>query len=111
LSVLTHHVDLLRDFAATQHVKRAAICNVDSDALDVERIGRSGRRDPYGSNDTQFCCDLAKQLAQQGDAVTVFLVQNGVLPARAGARADELSALAISGHPSRVRDVSNIERF
>ena len=35
-------------------------------------------RDPYDSNDTQFCCDLAKQLAQQGEAVTVFLVQNGV---------------------------------
>jgi len=54
-------------------------------------------RDPYGSNDTQFCCDLAKQLAQQGDAVTVFLVQNGVFPARAGARADELAALAKAG--------------
>jgi sulfur relay (sulfurtransferase) complex TusBCD TusD component (DsrE family) len=54
-------------------------------------------RDPFGSNDTQFCCDLAKQLAQQGEAVTVFLVQNGVLPARAGARADELSALAKAG--------------
>ena len=42
-------------------------------------------RDPFDSNDARFCCDLAKQLRQQGDAVTVFLVQNGVLPARVGA--------------------------
>ena len=36
-------------------------------------------RDPFDSNDTRFLYDLAKQLAQQGEAVTVFLVQNGVL--------------------------------
>ena len=40
-------------------------------------------RDPFDSNDTGFCQDLAKQLAG-GNEVTVFLVQNGVLPARAG---------------------------
>jgi hypothetical protein len=54
-------------------------------------------RDPFDSNDTRFFCDLAKQLAQQGEVVTVFLVQNGVLPARAGARADGLSELAKAG--------------
>jgi intracellular sulfur oxidation DsrE/DsrF family protein len=54
-------------------------------------------RDPFDSNDTRFCCDLAKQLKQQGEAVTVFLVQNGVLPSRAGARADQLSELANAG--------------
>ena len=54
-------------------------------------------RDPYDSNDVWFCCDLARQLAQQGDEVTVFLVQNGVLPARTGARADGLSGLSKAG--------------
>jgi len=54
-------------------------------------------RDPYDSNDVWFCCDLARQLAQQGDEVTVFLVQNGVLPARVGARADGLSKLSRAG--------------
>ena len=54
-------------------------------------------RDPYDSNDVRFCCDLAKQLRQQGDQVTVFLVQNGVLPARTGARADGLSELSKVG--------------
>ena len=40
---------------------------------------------------------LAGSLAQNGDDVTVFLVQNGVLPARQGARAAGLSTLVESG--------------
>jgi intracellular sulfur oxidation DsrE/DsrF family protein len=67
-------------------------------------------RDPYDSNDTRFVCDLAKQLKQQGEAVTVFLVQNGVLPARAGARADGLSELAKAGIPILADDFSLRER-
>ena len=54
-------------------------------------------RDPFDSNDTRFCSDLATQLAAAKHEVTVFLVQNGVLPARAGAKAGDLSRLAGSG--------------
>src|SRR6202162_4732678 len=54
-------------------------------------------RDPFDSNDTRFCCDLATQLAAAKNEVTVFLVQNGVLPARAGARAGNLATLAGGG--------------
>jgi len=54
-------------------------------------------RDPFDSNDTGFCCDLAHQLAAQQNEVTVFLVQNGVLPARAGARAGDLAKLPGAG--------------
>ena len=54
-------------------------------------------RDPFDSNDTGFCSDLARQLAAANNQVTVFLVQNGVLPARAGARAGGLANLAGSG--------------
>lgn len=54
-------------------------------------------RDPYDSNDTGFCRDLATQLAAQKNDVTVFLVQNGVLPARSGARSGELTKLAGAG--------------
>ena len=43
-------------------------------------------RDPFDSNDTQFWSDLAGQLAAAKNEVTLFLVQNGVLPARQGAR-------------------------
>jgi sulfur relay (sulfurtransferase) DsrF/TusC family protein len=54
-------------------------------------------RDPFDSNDTGFCCDLAQQLAASRNDVTVFLVQNGVLPARAGARAGNLAKLPGAG--------------
>ena len=54
-------------------------------------------RDPFDSNDTRFCCDLARQLVAANNEVTVFLVQNGVLPARAGARLGDLATLAGAG--------------
>jgi len=54
-------------------------------------------RDPFETNDVAFCRDLAARLAGQGDEVTLFLVQNGVLPARAGSKADGLSTLAQAG--------------
>jgi intracellular sulfur oxidation DsrE/DsrF family protein len=54
-------------------------------------------RDPFDSNDTGFCVDLARQLAAAKNEVTVFLVQNGVLPARAGARSGDLGKLAGAG--------------
>ena len=54
-------------------------------------------RDPFDSNDTRFCCDLATQLSGAKHDVTVFLVQNGVLPARQGARSGDLAKLAGTG--------------
>jgi predicted peroxiredoxin len=54
-------------------------------------------RDPFDSADTGFCRDLAMQLAGAGHKVTLFLVQNGVLPARAGARAPGFAELAQAG--------------
>ena len=54
-------------------------------------------RDPFDSNDTRFCCDLARQLAAANNEVTVFLVQNGVLPARSSARTGDLASLASAG--------------
>jgi sulfur relay (sulfurtransferase) complex TusBCD TusD component (DsrE family) len=41
--------------------------------------------------------DLAKELKQAGNDVTVFLVQNGVLPARGGQRSKGLSDLVDQG--------------
>jgi sulfur relay protein TusB/DsrH len=53
-------------------------------------------RDPFDSNDVRNTYDLARGLAAQND-VTVFLVQNGVLPARqASAAASQVSELASS---------------
>ncbi|MBV8735836.1 MAG: DsrE family protein [Alphaproteobacteria bacterium] len=54
-------------------------------------------RDPYSSGDNEFCLDLARRLVAAGDKVTLFLVQNGVQPARSGAEAAGLVALAQDG--------------
>lgn len=54
-------------------------------------------RDPFESNDVQYYYDLARGLLQQGERVTLFLVQNGVLPARRGARAPKLGQLIKDG--------------
>lgn len=54
-------------------------------------------RDPFDSGDTRFCVDLATQLAAAQNEVTLFLVQNGVLPARSGARSDGLERLGGAG--------------
>jgi sulfur relay (sulfurtransferase) complex TusBCD TusD component (DsrE family) len=54
-------------------------------------------RDPYDSADTERFARLAEDLAKEGHAVTLFLVQNGVLPARHGAKPGALAALAANG--------------
>jgi len=54
-------------------------------------------RDPFDSNDCAQLWSLASSLAKNGDTVTLFLVQNGVLPARKSAKSDALSALAKDG--------------
>src|SRR5437868_4477468 len=54
-------------------------------------------RDPFESGDLAFCHDLARSLAADGNGVTLFLVQNGVLPARAGAREAGLAELMQAG--------------
>ena len=54
-------------------------------------------RDPFESADVPYYYDLAWSLAQKGHTVTLFLVQNGVLPARKGSKPDTLSQLARAG--------------
>jgi len=54
-------------------------------------------RDPFESADTGFVADTATELRQRGRPVTVFLVQNGVLAPRAGARGARAAGLAETG--------------
>jgi predicted peroxiredoxin len=54
-------------------------------------------RDPFESNDAGHYCELARGLAEAGNQVTLFLVQNAVLAARPSAQAPQLRALAGSG--------------
>lgn len=51
-------------------------------------------RDPFECNDVTYCYELAASLAREGNAVTLFLVQNGVLPARRSSRSEVLTNLA-----------------
>ena len=48
-------------------------------------------RDPYTHGSARRCYELAARLADEGCRVTLFLVQNGVLPARPGAARRELA--------------------
>jgi len=54
-------------------------------------------RDPFDSNDVAGYYDLAADLVKEGNDVTLFLVQNGVLPARPGKRSEGLAGLASAG--------------
>jgi DsrE/DsrF-like family len=67
-------------------------------------------RDPFESNDVAFYHDLARRLAAEGNRVIVYLVQNGVLPARPGARAPGLAELVQAGVEVLADDFSLRER-
>src|SRR5215813_15410887 len=54
-------------------------------------------RDPFESRDVEEGYRLVTELAAQHVPVTLFLVQNGVLAARQGARAAQFTALV--AHP------------
>jgi len=53
--------------------------------------------DPFESNDVGRHWEMAVDLARRGNRVTLFLVQNGVLAAREGARNDVLHSVAAAG--------------
>jgi sulfur relay (sulfurtransferase) DsrF/TusC family protein len=50
-------------------------------------------RDPFECRDVEEGYGLAAAIAAKGTAVTVFLVQNGVLAARQGAHAGQFASL------------------
>ena len=54
-------------------------------------------RDPFESRSFSQRCDLALALRADGANVTVFLIENAVLGARATARLREMEKLAKSG--------------
>ena len=54
-------------------------------------------RDPFEWADVSRSYATASGLAKQGDQVTLFLVQNGVLPARRCQQSKPLEALAKEG--------------
>ena len=67
-------------------------------------------RDPFDCADTAFVADTATALAARGRAVTVYLVQNGVLAGRAGARGSQVPRLTAAGVTVLADDFSLRER-
>ena len=68
-------------------------------------------RDPFDSRDCDWSYGTAKELADSGNEVTVFLVQNGVLPARKGnSYAGKLQELSDSNITLLADDLSLKER-
>jgi len=67
-------------------------------------------RDPFESNDVGYYYDLSKGLVDDGNEVTVFLVQNGVLAARPSTHSAALTALCQSGVKVLADDFSLQER-
>jgi sulfur relay (sulfurtransferase) complex TusBCD TusD component (DsrE family) len=67
-------------------------------------------RDPFETNDVGYFYDLAKGLIKEGHQVTLFLVQNGVLPARKSAQSNKISELAKNGVKVVADDFSLQER-
>ena len=65
-------------------------------------------RDPFESRDTQFIEDTAVWVKERGHEVTMYLVQNGVLAARAGAH--RLGRMAEAGVTVLADDLSLRER-
>ena len=67
-------------------------------------------RDPFESNDVAYFYELAKGLVEAGNKVTLFLAQNGVMPARPSAHSATLEGLARSGVTVLADDFSLKER-
>jgi len=67
-------------------------------------------RDPFDSNDAEWFYGLAAGLRKEGNEVTLFLVQNGVLPARRSSRSAALTGLSKAGVQVLADDFSLRER-
>ncbi len=67
-------------------------------------------RDTYEFADVGYLYDLADGLAKEGHEVTLFLVQNGVFPARPSTHSERLTRLAKGGIQVLADDFSLRER-
>ena len=54
-------------------------------------------RDPFDSSDSEALLEFASGLSREGQHVTLFLVQNGVLAARSRSQAAAFSELLLAG--------------
>ena len=67
-------------------------------------------RDPFDNNDVRHFYDLAASLVAEGNEVTMFLVQNGVFPARSSVHSQLLEQTSGAGVQILADDFSLRER-
>lgn len=61
-------------------------------------------RDPFDSQDSGYFAELVQGIAGKGNETTLFLVQNGVLPARQGSKYAETITRLIKGRVKVLAD-------
>lgn len=61
-------------------------------------------RDPFDSADSEYFSELVQGISGRGNETTLFLVQNGVLPARKGSRHNETISKVIKGNVKVLAD-------
>jgi sulfur relay (sulfurtransferase) complex TusBCD TusD component (DsrE family) len=83
------------EYARSGALGTASLCREEESAMSRYLLIES--RDPFETADVTYAYELAANLVKAGNTVTLFLVQNGVLPARKSAKSDALSALAKAG--------------
>jgi len=67
-------------------------------------------RDPFENNEATHYCNMAADLAKEGNTVTLFLVQNGVMPARPSIKSQMLKDAHKAGVEILADDFSLNER-
>lgn len=61
-------------------------------------------RDPFDSADSGYFSELVQGISNRGNETVLFLVQNGVLPARKGSKHNEVIAKLIKSKVSVLAD-------
>lgn len=61
-------------------------------------------RDPSESADSEYFSELVQGIANRGNETVLFLVQNGVFPARAGSKYNEVIATLVKSKVSVLAD-------
>lgn len=61
-------------------------------------------RDPFDSSDSDYFRELVEGLSKRGNDVVLFLIQNGVLPARKGSKYNAAMSKLIQGKVRVIAD-------
>jgi sulfur relay protein TusB/DsrH len=61
-------------------------------------------RDPFDSSDSEYFSELVQGISNRGNETVLFLLQNGVLPARKGSKHNEIISKLIQSKVKVIAD-------